>query len=132
MPLTEELVDDHFKLIVCEISADFDHPDGPRVEDYDLRRWALHAIWVVGMNCGLRFDKLVKLEMNGISMGRCSCMTLAVKMKNSDKLKTFQFSAWPNVVVEESHAMDPNLAPISWLKHRVIGPGLVFCDFHQG
>jgi hypothetical protein len=49
-PLTEELVADHFKLIVSEISADFDHPDGPRVEDYDLRPWALHAIWVVGMH----------------------------------------------------------------------------------
>jgi hypothetical protein len=50
MPLTEEIVADHLKQIVSEISADFDHPDGPRVEDYDLRPWALHAIWVVGMH----------------------------------------------------------------------------------
>jgi hypothetical protein len=132
MPLTEELVADHFKLIVSEISADFDHPDGPRVQDKDLRRWALHAIWVIGMHCGLRFDELVKLEMKGISMGRRCCMTLAVKTKNSDKFKTYRFTAWPNVVLEASHAMDPNLALISWLKHRGLGPGFVFCDVHQG
>jgi hypothetical protein len=132
MPLTEEHVADHYKLIASEISADYDHPDGPRSEDYDLRRWALHAIWVVGLHCGLRFDELVKLEMKGISLGRQCCMTLAVKTKNSDKFKIYQFAAWPNATLEASHAMDPNLALISWLKHRGLGPGFVFCDVHQG
>jgi hypothetical protein len=108
IPLNEELVADHSKQIVSEIPAEYDHTDGPRVEDYDLRRCALHAIWVVGMHCGLRFDELSKLEVKGISMGRRCCMTLAVKTKNSDKFKSYKIAAMPNVVLRHGTPRTPN------------------------
>jgi hypothetical protein len=130
MPLTEEHVTNHYRLVSSEISSDYEYQDGPKPEDRDMRRWALHAVWVVGLHCGLRFDELVKLEIKGISLGSQCCLTLAVKTKNSDDFKTYQFTAWPNADLEASLGMDPNLALFSWLSHRGMGPGYVFCEVH--
>jgi hypothetical protein len=38
--------------------------------------------WVMGIYCGLPFDKLVKLLMSGISLGRPIHMKLPLKTKN--------------------------------------------------
>ena len=96
--------------------------------DQNIRRWALHAIWVVGIHCGLRFDELVKLQMSGISLSRQICMTPPLKTKNSDDFKTYRFMPWPNATLEGSGGMDPNLALSLWIIHRGMAPGYVFCD----
>jgi hypothetical protein len=130
MPLKEEHVANHYKLLASEIAADYDYEGGPRPEDCDMRRWALHAVWVIGLHCGLRFDELVKLEVKGLSLGAQCCMTLAVKTKNSDTFKSYHFTAWPNARLQASPAMDPNQALFQWLCHRGMGQGYLFCDVH--
>jgi hypothetical protein len=133
MPLTDQHVAEHYRLTVSEIPAAYDRPDGPRQDIQDIRPWALHALWVVGLHCGLRFDELAKLQMSGIALGRQICMTLPVRTKNSSEFKIYQFIDWPNARLQSSHAMDPNLALNTWLQHRGLGPGFVFCDvFHTG
>jgi hypothetical protein len=128
MPLTEEHVIEHYNLALSEIPAAYDHSEGPKPVDQNIRRWALHAIWVVGLHCGLRFDELAKLQMSGISLGRQICMTLPLKTKNSDDFKIYQFMPWPHATLEASRGMDPNLALSSWIVHRGMAPGYVYCE----
>jgi hypothetical protein len=70
MPTTEEHVCKHFRLLLR---------DDPQE---DKRAWALHAAWVVGLHCGLRFDELSKLQFDSISFGRCVRITLPFRTKN--------------------------------------------------
>jgi hypothetical protein len=100
MPLAEEHVMNHLRLVSSKISSDYEYQDGSKPEDRNKRRWASHAVRVIGLHCGLRLDELVNLRIKGFSLGSQYCFTLAVKTKNSDDFKSYQFSAWPNAYLE--------------------------------
>jgi hypothetical protein len=102
-PINEEHIRKHFSLILDLMSE-----SGERI--HDAKAWALHAIWVVGLHCGLRFDELSKLRFSGISFGEHIRLKLPVKTKNSTTHKEYDFIEWSNPILVTSHAMDPAVA----------------------
>jgi hypothetical protein len=94
MPITEEHVCKHFRLLLR---------DDPQEHK---RAWALHAAWVVGLHCGLRFDELSKLQFDSISLAQCVRITLPVRTKNSITHKTYDLDDWFCPDLDESHAVD--------------------------
>jgi hypothetical protein len=120
-PINEEHICRHFSLILDVVSE-----SGERIQD--AKAWALHAIWVVGLHCGLRFDELSKLQFSGISFGEHIRLTLPLKTKNSITHKDYDFIEWNSPILATSHAMDPTVALCSWLSVRGDGTGYIFCN----
>jgi hypothetical protein len=94
MPITEEYVCKHLRLLLR---------DDPQE---DKRAWVLHAAWVVGLHCGLRFDELFMLQFDSISLGQCVRITLPFRTKNSITHKTYDLNDWFCPDLDESHAVD--------------------------
>jgi hypothetical protein len=127
-PITEEHVCKHFAMIVDSIPASYDTPNGEADACLDIRPWALHAIWVIGLHCGLRYDELSKLQLEGTSFGEQIRITLPFRTKNSLSFKEYEFVDWPTPELASCHGMDPTLALCLWLKQRGDEKGHLFCN----
>jgi hypothetical protein len=89
--------------------------------------WALHANWLIGLHCDLRYDELSKLKLEGTSIGEHIGITLLLRTKNSLNFKDYEFTDWSKTELASCHGMDPTLASCLWLKHRGDGNGYFFC-----
>jgi hypothetical protein len=127
-PITEEHVCKHFAMIVDAIPSTYDTSNGADDACSDVRPWALHAIWLIGLHCGLRYDELSKLKFEGTSFGEHIRITLPLRTKNSLSFKEYEFIDWPTPELASCHGMDPTLALCLWLKHRGDGNGHLFCS----
>lgn len=95
--------------------------------DFDI---LLHAILVVGLNLGLRYDEISKLKIEHVSVvsGNIT-MTLLESIKNSTVERLYQIEEWPaDTKLRYSVFMDPFVAILSWLTTRGATDGYVFCD----
>ena len=93
----------------------------------------LHAILVVGLNLGLRYEEIKKLKVLNVSVGSGGCtLTLLESIKNSTVHRTYQLRDWfGNSALRFSYFMDPFLALYSWLTLRGSSPGPLFCDVRK-
>jgi hypothetical protein len=118
-PLSADHVCRHFSIMVNELAPAQDDPAYRSTEQMDLRPWAFQAIWTVGLNCGLRFDELAKMQMNMISH---LCQGISIKLpmrtKNSIRMKNYELLDWPHPAVKISAAMDPSISIGLWMAHR--------------
>lgn len=99
----------------------------------DVRDILLHAILVVGLHLGLRFDEVSKLKTEHVSTfsGQVT-MTLTEAIKNSTVQRNYAFEERPgNTALRFSLFMDPYTALYSWLAVRTAKPGPLFCDFKK-
>jgi hypothetical protein len=117
-PITEEHVCRNYRLLLLDGLA----------QQNDKRLWALHAAWVVGLHCGLRFDELSKLQATAVSFGQNIRITLPLRTKNSIDHKEYILDSWFCPLLDESHAMDPVMALCHWLTIRGTGAGHIFCS----
>lgn len=93
----------------------------------------LHAVLVIGLNMGMRFDEIGKLEVCNVSLVAVY-LTLALNeaIKYSTEKRTYTGREWPgNSALRFSMFMDPTLALLAWLLHRGSAPGPLFCDVNQ-
>jgi hypothetical protein len=129
-PLTAEHVCRHFSVMLSELAPAQCDPAHRSPEQRDLRPWALQAIWTVGLNCGLRFDELAKMQMNMIShLYQGITINLPVRTKNSIRMKHYKLLDWPHPVAKMSAALDASVALGLWMAHRGSDDGFLFCNF---
>jgi hypothetical protein len=132
-PLSAEHVCRHFSIMVNELARDHADPAHRAVEQTDLRPWALHAIWTVGLNCGLRFDELAKMQASMVShLYQGITINLPVRTKNSIRMKHYELIDWPHALASQSGALDAGMALGLWLAHRGSDDGFLFCNFVGG
>ena len=90
----------------------------------------LNAIFVTGLNLGLRYDEVQKISMNyvtvtsdGITLGTdCS-------VKNQTGQRSYEIEEWPGEnVLRGSIYMDLLEPLLSWLTVRGPSSGFLFCD----
>ena len=109
--------------IVCDHAAKFWYRDN----DEDI---LLHAIFVVGLNLGLRFDEVSDLEMKFLSVtSNCITMRTSTGVKNQTSQRSYTIEDWPgDTQLKDSIFMDPKVALLSWLTVRGASNGYIFCD----
>lgn len=96
----------------------------------DARDILLHAILVLSINMGVRFDEIVKMNVTQVSVD-CGDITLNIteSIKNSTVQRTYKVRDWPrNTALYHSVYMDPKLALLTWMTTRRSKPGPLFCD----
>ena len=109
--------------IVCDHAAKFWHQNN----DEDI---LLHAIFVVGLNLGLRFDEVSDLEMKFLSVtSNDITMRTSTGVKNQTSQRSYTIEDWPgDTQLKGSILMDPKVALLSWLTVRGARDGYIFCD----
>lgn len=112
---------------VCDIAERFWYGRGSPVLIEDV---LLHAILVVGLNLGLRYDEITKIRVENVSIYSGGCtMTMNQSIKNSTVQRTYRLSDWEgNTPLRFSMFMDPFIAMYSWLTIRGSNSGPLFCD----
>ena len=115
---------------ICDLAEKFWYGRGKVTAAPDV---LLHAILVVGLNLGLRYDEIKKLKVQNVSVGSGGCtLTLLESIKNSTVHRTYQLRDWfGNSALRFSYFMDPFLALYSWLTLRGSSPGPLFCDVNK-
>lgn len=100
-------------------------------KNVDKRDVLLHAVLVLGLNMGMRYDEIFKLTAGHLSViGGNVALTLAVAIKNSTEQRNYVLREWPgDSALRHSLYMDPKTALLSWLTTRGCKPGPLFCDF---
>lgn len=94
----------------------------------------LHAIFVLGLHLGLRYDEVSKLELEFLSV-TSDAITLRTSLgvKNQTGQRSYKLEEWPgNTPLRGSLFMDPKVALLSWLTVRGTADGYVFCDVSTG
>lgn len=78
----------------------------------DARDIQLHAILVLGLNLGVRFEEIAKLTTQHISIDDGSViLTITVSIKNSTEQRNYHLREWPgNSALRHSVFMDPFVA----------------------
>ena len=95
----------------------------------DPRDEAIHAIWLLGLNLGLRFDEVSKLRLENVTVDDNNItISLLVSIKNSTVQRDYVFREWPSPALRSSIFADPFVAFLSFLKVRGDVPGFLFCD----
>jgi len=93
----------------------------------------LHAVLVLGLNLGLRYDEISKLKAEHVSVGSGGeTLTLCEAIKNSTVQRDYHLREWDgNTPLRNSIFMDPFLALYSRLTIRGSRPGPLFCDISE-
>lgn len=122
--------------IVCEHSrkfwyggTDLESTNGPLAMDV-----LLHAVLLVGMNLGLRYDEMSKLRSELVSVTVNSVtLTIRTTVKNCKTgERNYTLQHWPgNAEVRASLYLNPFVALISWMRMRGNRPGPLFCDVKE-
>jgi len=109
--------------LVCDHAAKYWY----RGNDEDV---LLHAIFVVGLNLGLRFDEVSNLELKYVSVTSNSItLRTSTGVKNQTSQRSYLLEDWPgDTKLRGSIFMDPKVALLSWLTIRGGSDGFVFCD----
>lgn len=117
--LTAELVLSRFERFVGEKN------DAGFIDRRDL---AVHAISVLSMNLGLRYDEVKKIEMGTVT-ATLTCLSFAIteRSKNHTETKEYQARAWPGELAKAA-GMDPFLAVLLWIDVRGDHSGPLFCE----
>lgn len=90
----------------------------------------LHAILVTGMNLGVRYDELSKLQTDHILVTSGSIQIyIETRIKNSTRGRRYKIQEWPNKDLGKSLFMDPFVAPLTWSVVRGPKKNFVFCEF---
>ena len=112
---------------VCDLAESFWYGKNAPVHLEDV---LLHAVLVVGLNLGLRYDEITKLriESKSVYSGGCT-MTINESIKNSTVQRTYHLTDWDgNTALRFSYFLDPFLAPYSWITLRGSASGPIFCN----
>ena len=94
----------------------------------------LHAIFVLGLHLGLRYDEVSKLELKFLSVTSDSItLRTSLGVKNQTGQRSYKLDEWPgDTPLRGSLFMDPKVALLSWLTVRGSAEGFVFCDVYTG
>ena len=94
----------------------------------------LHAIFVLGLHLGLRYDEVSKLELEFLSVTSDSItLRTSLGIKNQTGQRSYKLDEWPGATpLRGSLFMDPKVALLSWLTVRGSADGYVFCDVNMG
>ena len=121
--------------LVCEHAKQFWFGHGGHV---DYRDVLLNAIMIIGLNMGLRFDEVRKLNIGhvtvhtGTSGTGSIVMSITTATKNSTKPKDYVLREWPgNPTLRSSILVDPCVALLSWMCIRGNRPGYLFCAVNE-
>lgn len=97
----------------------------------DIRDIQLHAIFLLGLNLGLRYDEISKLQLQRVSVNSEGIViTLVEAIKNSTVQRDYRLRDWEgDESLRSSIYMDPNTALLSWLNVRGSNHGPLFCDY---
>lgn len=108
---------------VCDHAAKY----WQRGNDEDV---LLHAIFLVGLNLGLRYDEVGKLSIDYVSVTSDSIsLKTDSGVKNQTSQRSYKIEEWPgNSSLVGSIFMDPKIALLSWLTVRGPQDGFLFCD----
>jgi len=98
-------------------------------QSVDKRDFMLHAMLLVQMNCGMRYDEISKVTMAnmkctkyGISFG------IGQITKNSTNYRSYKIRKWPGDAFARSILMDPFFALASWIAVRRDRARYLFCN----
>lgn len=93
----------------------------------------LHAIMVVGLNLGMQFDEVRKINMENISVTSDGILiTIYEIIKNETHGRIYNVREWDgNSSLRNSLLMDPNVALLSWMRMRGGTTGPLFCDYRR-
>ena len=96
----------------------------------NVKESELHAIFVLGIHLGLRFDEVGKIRVEHISVTSTDVViTIEEAIKNSTIEKKYMLEEWPgNSDLRHSLYMDPFVAIFTWLQMPGPAPGQLFCD----
>ncbi len=118
--------------LVCEHATRYWFGCGKPI---DCRDVLLHAIMVVGLNVGLRYDEVCKMKIEDVTVtpgvrGTGSILlNITVNTKNSTTGREYILTEWPgNTRMRHSVLTDPFVALLSWMSMRGNRPGYLFCD----
>ncbi len=102
-------------------------------DEPDARDVQLHAIMVLGLNMGMRFDEVQKLSLDHLTiLSDGTTLEITESIKNSTETRTYKIRDWPgNSALRYSVLMDPFVALQSWLMIRGTSPGPIFCDLQK-
>lgn len=119
---------------VCEHAEKYWFNDDKDTERVDYRDVILHAVLLIGLNLGMRFDEVQKVEIGHVTVhpgivGTGSIiLTINVKIKNSTIPRTYKLREWPgNTKMRRSLLCCPFTALLSWMSIRGNRPGYLFC-----
>lgn len=114
---------------VCEHAERFWFTDSK----VDYRDALLHAIMLVGLNLGMRYDEIQKVEIGhvtvnpGVTDTGSIRFTIMCKIKNSVEPREFFLRKWPgNTKMRNSFICCPFSALLTWISIRGNRPGYLF------
>jgi len=117
--------------LVCEHASRFWLGCGREIDNRDI---LLHAILIVGLNLGLRYDEVHKLQISNVTVNPGENGTGSVQLsitestKNSTRPREYVLREWPgNTNMRKSMIVDPFIALLSWMCIRGNRPGYLFC-----
>lgn len=97
----------------------------------DIRDSQLHSILAIGINMGMRFDVISKLQMKNVSVTSDGVtLTIVESIKNSTIKRNYRLREWDgNTLLHVLVYMDPFIALTTWLTSRGTFSGPLFCDY---
>lgn len=116
---------------VCEHATRFWLGNGGEIDQRDV---LLHAIMIVGLNLGLRYDEVHKVQIShvtvnpGINGTGSILLSITEALKNSTKPREYLLREWPgNTKMRSAVIVDPFIALLTWMCIRGNRAGYLFC-----
>lgn len=95
---------------------------------FDRRDVAIHAIFLLALNCGLRYAEVEKIQLSHVSVTKYSIsFAINEKIKNSLSYNEYTVEAWPGDHLSQLLVMDPFFAISAWMEVRGDTEGYLFC-----